>query len=260
MEGPSVNEYFKKEYREFYPRGKRVICVQGMPGIALSGKFAVDYIVDNIGAEKLTDIFFYDFPPQVTIKQGLMLLPSISMYYFFNEKNEVDLIFLTGDFQPLTYYGVNLLSNILVKELQNYGVALLLSLGASAVNVPVKEPDVFVSSTSKELLDELLKKLNVKTFTDGIITGMNGFLPGIITELTDVKSAVFLAQACRYLPYDYYSSKKLISTISKYLSLTIDFTEINKKVAEMDETIKKLIQSKLSFEKDQSRERTDYIG
>jgi proteasome assembly chaperone (PAC2) family protein len=255
-----IKEYFMKNYKEFIPSGKKVICIQGMPGIASSGKIAVDYLIKELKTEKLFEIIFYDFPPQVTIDNGLMQLPTISAYYYFNEKNESDIIFLTADFQPLSYNGVNVLSGILVEQLENYKVELIIALGASAVNNPIKDPKVFLSSTSESLLKQLLKSINVELFSEGIITGMNGLLPGIVKDISKIKGVVLLAQACRYLPFDYYSSKKLVEIISDYLKLEINLKELEENIEELEAKLGKLIDEKEEIDKSQQKDKINYIG
>ncbi|MHA1754888.1 MAG: PAC2 family protein, partial [Candidatus Odinarchaeia archaeon] len=226
-----------KKFKKIELKGKKVICLQGMPGIAMVGKYTVDYLIENLKAEKIVELTFFDFPPQVIITNGLMIIPEIKIYHHFNEINLTDIILLTGDFQPLTHMGVYKLSRLLVDLLKELGVKLVIALGASAVDVPIKEPEIYISSTSNNIIKKFKDDFNLLPFTSGIITGMNGLLPSILNETANMEGVVLLTQACKYLTYDYYSIKKLLKLLSLYLELKVDFSNLDEKIKELEEEI-----------------------
>ena len=260
VQNDCLEKYFLKKYKDLEILGNNNLCILGMPGIALSGKFAVNYIIDDLKAEKIFEISFFDFPPQITIDKGLMILPTAQLFHHYDKDTNRDIFFLTGDFQPLTYYGINLLSEIIIEELKKFNVNLVISLGASAVNNPIPDPEVYISSTSEELLKDLIASFQLRLFSEGIITGMNGLLPGILNKISNMDGVVLLAQACRYLPCDYTSSKKLISVLTKFLKIEINFNELDIKIKELDEEISKLSADKIIFKGSKTKDETNYIG
>jgi len=83
------------------PKIRDAILIEGLPGIGNVGKVAVDFIIDNIKAKKIYDIFSYKFPHSVFVNEkNLVSLPSISMYYKKRKGKDILLLavmnFLTG--------------------------------------------------------------------------------------------------------------------------------------------------------------------
>lgn len=255
-----MEEYFLSVYREFEPKGKRKICIQGMPGIALAGKYAVDYLIKESEAKKIFDLYFNDLPPQVSVDKGLMQMPSVYLNYSYNSHSGDDLLFLSSDFQPLSHDGVNSLSSILAEELRKLGVNLIISLGASAVNNVVKDPKIYVSATSSKLLNGTFTSIDFDLFTDGVITGMNGVLPAIVNQSSGIEGVILLVEACRYLPYDYRAARRILQVIEKSFNLKVDYEEIDGKIRDFDQSLEKL---KLGRERQKTSgkdEKTNYIG
>ncbi len=255
-----MKDYFIQNYNNFEGAGNRKICIQGMPGIALAGKYTVDYIIKTLGAKKIFDLYFYDFPPQVLIDLGLMNLPSVYLSHYQNESTGDDLLLLSSDFQPLTHYGVNVLSLILAEQLRKLGVTLVISLGASAVNTIVKDPKIYASATSQDILSINFNIPDFERFTTGVITGMNGVLPAIIGREGDIKGVILLAEACRYLTCDFRAARKLLEALDKIFNLKMDYTEINNKIKELDESIEKLKLEEQPRRQTGRDEKTNYIG
>ena len=64
------------------PKLKKPILIEGLPGIGNVGKVAVDFMIDELKAKKIYDIFSYTFPHSVFVNEkNLVSLPQISLYY-----------------------------------------------------------------------------------------------------------------------------------------------------------------------------------
>ncbi|MEM2907207.1 MAG: PAC2 family protein [Candidatus Odinarchaeota archaeon] len=255
-----MEEYFIQNCNVFEGAGHRKICIQGMPGIALAGKYTVDYFIKVLDARKIFDLYFYDLPPQVLIDSGLMNLPSVYMFHYYNSASGDDLLFLSSDFQPISHYGVNALSLILAEQLRKMGVKLVISLGASAVNTIVKEPKIYISSTKPDILTNSFNLPGFERFADGVITGMNGVLPALIGREDEMCGVILLVEACRYLTCDFRASKKLLEALEQVFNLKLDYTGVNNKISELDENIEKLKLEEQSRKQPVKDERTNYIG
>ena len=58
------------------------VLIVGLPGIGNVGKIAVDFIIDNLKAQKIFDIESYNFPHAVFVNEKNMVeLPTIEIYY-----------------------------------------------------------------------------------------------------------------------------------------------------------------------------------
>ena len=63
------------------PKLKKSIIIVGLPGIANVGKIAADFIIDEVKAKKLYNIFSHDLPNSVFVNDNnLVELPTIEMY------------------------------------------------------------------------------------------------------------------------------------------------------------------------------------
>ena len=61
------------------PKLKDPILIAGLPGIGNVGKIAADFLIDNLGARKIYDIFSHSFPNSVFVgEDNLIELITIS--------------------------------------------------------------------------------------------------------------------------------------------------------------------------------------
>ena len=61
---------------------KESILIEGLPGIGNVGKVAVDFIVDELKAEKVYEIVSQKLPNYVFVnEQNMIELPSIAVYH-----------------------------------------------------------------------------------------------------------------------------------------------------------------------------------
>ncbi|MFX0067702.1 MAG: PAC2 family protein [Promethearchaeota archaeon] len=225
------NSFYFSEKKKLDPSSLiNPVCIQGMPGIALVGKAAVEHIIKELNAEKVLEIYFYDLPPQVLIKDGTMNLSKTELHFWRDENQKHDLFLLTGDAQPTSHTGANLLSSITGKYLADNNTGFLMALAASAVQIPVTEPNIYVSASSSEVLRDLKDLPRIHPFRGGIITGMNGMLPAYMKRLFGIESCVLLVEACRYLERDLNASKFLVETVNRYLDINISIAYLEERI------------------------------
>ena len=236
------------------------ICIQGLPGIALAGKSAVDYIIKKLDAKPICDFYFYDLPPQVFVENGEMMLPRISLFLWTDREKKHDLILLTGDAQPVSHMGANILSDILASYLAKLNIRLIITLGASAVQAPVKNPKIYVSSTSPELTKSFTNMSGVYPFEGGVITGMNGLTPGFCKNIAGVEGCILLVEACRFLESDLNASKFLVKLLANYLNLKIDLSELEEASRKLEAKIEELRRKEEEMKRRRESGSPTYIG
>jgi proteasome assembly chaperone (PAC2) family protein len=223
-------ETFVKKYLEVSPQfaGKRV-CISALPGIGMTGKAAIDHLIKELKPKKYAEVYTTDFPSHIIINDdGTILTPCISIYYLENaNEGHFELIFVTGDTQPNTVIGTNALSNTIVKLLAELGVSLIISLAATPVISPKREPKVFLTFSSESILQKFLDAGVKNKFVKGTITGMNGVIPGIAKSSYDIEGVVLLSETYPQFVRDMNASVSLISVLSNYLgNLSVDVTEL----------------------------------
>ncbi|MEM3126533.1 MAG: PAC2 family protein, partial [Candidatus Woesearchaeota archaeon] len=82
------------------PEIKNPILFEGLPGIGNVGKIAIDFLIDELKAKKIYEIYSHSFPNSVFVNEkNLVELPIIEIFHV-KYKNQ-DILFMTGDIQPI---------------------------------------------------------------------------------------------------------------------------------------------------------------
>ncbi|MHA1932993.1 MAG: PAC2 family protein [Promethearchaeota archaeon] len=173
------------------------ICILGMPGIADIGKFALDSLIGQLNAKNLMDIIFDDYPAGAIVDNSILSAPKAEVLYWKDPKRIRDLMLITADAQSLTPKGIYRISNFLTEIINQYGVQLIIALGAYPVSnrkLISKIPQIFTSSTNREILDKYLKESSCQKIQKGVIIGANGLIPTLAKARFNIDGLVFLAE------------------------------------------------------------------
>ncbi len=173
------------------------ICILGMPGIADIGKFALDSLIGQLNAENLLDIIFDDYPAGAIVDNSILSAPKAEILYWKDPKRIRDLMLITADAQSLTPKGIYRISNFLTEIINQYGVQLIIALGAYPVSnrkLSSKVPQIFMSSTNREILEKHLKENGCQKIQKGVIIGANGLIPTLAKARFNIDGLVFLAE------------------------------------------------------------------
>ena len=96
-----MNSWKATSHVKKLPKLNKPVLIEGLPGIGNVGKVAVDFLIEELKAKKLYTLFSYTLPHSVFVNEkNLVELPDITMYYK-QRKGKKDLLFLTGDVQPI---------------------------------------------------------------------------------------------------------------------------------------------------------------
>ncbi|MHA2180712.1 MAG: PAC2 family protein [Promethearchaeota archaeon] len=173
------------------------ICILGMPGIADIGKFALDSLIGQLNAKNLMDIIFDDYPAGAIVDNSILSAPKAEVLFWKDPKKIRDLMLITADAQSLTPKGIYRISNFLTEIINQYGVQLIIALGAYPVSnrkLISKIPQIFTSSTNRDILDEYLKDNGCQKIQKGVIIGANGLIPTLAKARFNIDGLVFLAE------------------------------------------------------------------
>jgi proteasome assembly chaperone (PAC2) family protein len=210
---------------------KKPICIQGMPGVAMCGKMAIDYVIEELKPKGLYDFYFYDLLPHVKVdERGFMSALKVSAYLWRGRKR--DIVFITGDGQPTNGEGINTLSLFIVERLRILGVKALISLAASPAAAINLNPKIYVAATSKTLLDFFVKH-GAYMLNEGTIFGMNGVTPCLTDRIYRIPGCILLAEACQALPSDPSASKALIDILNTSFALHIDSAKLSSAIEKL---------------------------
>ncbi len=252
-----MNNVMIKELKK--PKLKDPILIEGLPGVGNVGKIAIEYLLDQLKAEKFAEIYSKYFPPQILINDdGTVYLVKNELYYKkTNKKN--DIIFLIGDYQGLSNEGQFELSYEILNYVKKYNVKLLYTLGGYGMGQLVEDPRTFGAATNIALVEKF-KKYNM-IFSEGEpsngIVGAAGLLLGIGFNFFNMNGVCLMGETSGYFS-DSKSAKKILEILVKDLKLKIDFAGLDKRINTMNELTSKFQQQIEA--KSEKKEDLNYIG
>jgi len=236
-----------------------LIC--GWPGIGNIGLIAVDTLKGILGAEEFGEIEPWDFsyPKKVLIKDGLLeelRFPSNKFYYKRLERR--DLIFFIGEEQPTEgekMYAAGekayQMSNLVLDVAEKFGCQRVYTSGAcvSPIHHTVK-PRVVSVVSSEKLAEEVIRYQNTILISEmggregeGVITGLNGLLLAV-AKRRGLESICLMGEIPDWLsgsPFPYpKASKSVLEVFADILGIRIDFTVLDKMVAQIEEIVERL--------------------
>ncbi len=253
------------------PRLDKPILIEGLPGIGNVGKVAVDFIVDELKAKKVYELFSYTFPHSVFVNENnLIELPSIEIYYKkMCGKN--DLIFLVGDIQPIDEVSCYTFSEKILDLFERFNGKEIITLGGIGLeNIP-KKPRVFCTANSKDIIKRYKKSVKVQEKIHGVvgpIVGVSGLLLGLAAK-RNIPAITFLAETYGHPMYlGIAGAREILKILNKKLGINIDLKYLDKEIKYLEnEMIKKTkefgnVNKKTAIKKIKRKfgEETSYIG
>ncbi len=216
---------------------KNPILVEGLPGIGLVGKIAIDHLIKTNGAKKIANIYHPQFPPQVLMrKNGIMRLLAMRMYHLPAKKN--DLLLLAGDVQVQTPEAHFEITDKILDYFQKHGGKQIITLGGYGTGKHSKNPVVYGATTHADLVKKYQQMGIEFGKTRGSIVGAAGLLLGL-GKLRKMQGVCLMGETHGGF-IDPKSALVLINKLSEVLEIDIDTQELQKKVKEGEKFIKKL--------------------
>lgn len=215
---------------------KNPILIAGLPGIGNVGKVSVDFMVDELKAEKIYDLFSYSFPHSVFVNENnLVELPSIEIYYKKIGKNE--LLFLAGDVQPIDEVSCYEFCEKIIDILKEMNGKEIITLGGIGLqNVP-KTPKVYCTGNSKKTISKYVKGTKADNKLHGIvgpIIGVSGLLLGL-SEKKKIPAITLLAETFSHPMYlGIKGAREILKILNKKLELGIDIEDMDKEIKELE--------------------------
>ena len=230
------------------------ILIEGLPGIGQVGKLVAEHMIQELGAEKVAEVFSIHFPPQVLLdRDGLTRLVSNSLYRYEGEKK---ILFLVGDFQSTSGEGHYLLTDAYLDIAEELGVKRIYTLGGYGVGHLVDKPRV-ISAVNRESLRSEVEEAGGLFAGDepgGGIIGASGLLLGM-GALRGIEGICLMGETSGYL-VDPKSAHSLLQVLSNLLKLPVDTTMLEERAEEMERIVERLRESEEMSSDDELR----YIG
>lgn len=213
-------------------RLKRGVLVQGLPGIGLVGKIAVDYIITELKLEKVAEYYSGGLllpvgnAGVVVDDEGIMHLPSYRFHLLRLE--ERDILFLSSEVQPVTWAHYEVAERVLNFFKERGGVEVVGACGTSAEEG--EGPSVYFAAYDGETA-ELLKSAGFKKSSGGTITGACGLVP-TIAGLMGMRGFVLMGSTQSPEPNPE-AAREVIKALMKLYGFKVDLTNIDKLIEEI---------------------------
>jgi uncharacterized protein len=209
----------------------QVILIEGLPGIGNVGKIVVDYLIEQLKAEKIAHFFSYLLPNTVFVNQdNLVELPKIELYY--KKINNQDFLFLTGDVQPSNEEASYKFTECVLDQAKKYTCKEIITLGGIGLTEIPQKPKVYCTGNDKSLISKFLKqgaKDNIYGLV-GPIIGVSGLLIGLSTA-KKIKAATLLVETYNHPMYlGITEAKETLKILNKQYELNLNFKNLNKEI------------------------------
>ena len=240
---------------------KNPILIEGLPGIGNVGKIAIDFIIENKKATKIYDLFSYDLPHSVFIRDdNLVELPKLEIYHI-KHKNQ-DLLFLAGDVQPTSERSAYEFCETILDIFDEYnGKEIITTGGIGLGKVPLK-PRVFCTANDKKIIKafkEKNAKLNDKTY--GVVGPLIG-VTGLLIGLSKKPAIALLAETFAHPMYlGMAGARGILEILNSYFDFKLDLKNIDNEIKEIEgEILNKTKELADVMQQKKKEDKASYIG
>jgi len=221
------------------PNIKNPVLIEGLPGIGNVGKVAVDFIIDNLRAEKIYEIYSHSFPHSVLVNEENMVeLPKISIYY--KKIKGKDILFMAGDIQPIDEVSCYEFCEKFLDLFEKMNGKEIITLGGIGLPHIPKSPKIYCTSNDKKIVKEYRKKVKLNNGLYGVvgpIIGVSGLLLGLAKE-REIPAICILAETLGHPTYiGVKGAREILRSLDGMFDLKLDFNKLNKEITEIEKDI-----------------------
>jgi uncharacterized protein len=217
------------------------ILIEGLPGIGQVGKLVAEYMIHQLGAEKIGEIHSIYLPPQVILDEnGVARLARNELFFWHSES--CDLVFLVGDHQSASNEGHYILADFYCDIAEELKVRRIYTLGGFGVGHLVNEPRVLGAVNRAELRTEL-ETAGVafeRAEPGGGIVGAAGLMLGLAAP-RGIDAVCLMGETSGYI-VDPMAAASVLAILSNLIGVPIDPTRLNDRAAEMEKVIENLVE------------------
>jgi len=231
MEKTTIKEKMKPEL-------KTPVLVEGLPGLGMVGRIATRYLITQLKAKKLAELYSPHFPYYVLVnKKGNVRLLRGEFYFWKNESGKNDIILLTGDHQAQTIEGQYEVANCILDFAEKYGVKMTVTIGGYRKEAE-ETPKVVAVSTNTELLKRALQAEAVASPPGNPVVGTAGLILGL-ARFRNMDALCLLGETRGYLR-DPKAAKSVLRVLQKILDLKVDLSRLEGAIEKSDEIVEKM--------------------
>ena len=216
---------------------KNGVLITGLPGIGLIGRVVGKYLVEELKAAKIADMYSPHFPHQVLMTKKGGMRPIKNKFYVIKGKKS-DILLLIGDVQAMTPEGQYEVAGKVLDYAKKVGVKTVMTIGGYSTGKLNDKRNIYGVVTHKEMIDGLKKYGVVFGVAKGAIVGAAGLLPAL-GKLKGLKGACIMGETHGgYV--DMTSAKNVVIFLSKIFELNIDMKKLEERAKEGEKVLKKI--------------------
>ncbi len=217
---------------------KNPILIEGLPGIGNVGKIAVDFIIENLNAKKIFEIYSYSFPSVFVNEDNLVELPLIEVYY--KKIGNKTLLLLSGDIQPMDEESCYEFCEQILDMFQSFRGKEIITLGGIGLQKVPKNPKVYCTANTKDIISKY-KVPGVSNDIYGVvgsIIGVSGLLLGLAGQRR-ISAVSLLAETFGHPTHmGIKEAKEVLRALNKTLGLKLDLNKLDAEIKGIEKDIK----------------------
>lgn len=226
------------------PKLHRPIFIEGLPGIGNVGKIAVDFIVDELKAQKLYSFYSPKFPHTVFVNEhNLVELPKVDMYYkAFEDHSKQDFLFLVGDIQPIDEESCHTFCMEIADLLKKFKCQEMVTTGGIGLQHIPDRPRIYCTGNSKELVQKYIQQGGIEKQIYGVvgpIMGVSGLLIGNAARV-NIPGVALLAETFAHPLYvGIKGAKELLKILNQRFAFGLDIKRVSEEITKLEEEMMK---------------------
>lgn len=240
------------------PEVENPLFIEGLAGIGHIGRNCVSYIADNLEAEKIGEIHSHHFPPYTIVSDDKKVKMIKNNIYQLQREEARDIILLEGNAQASNPEGHYDIAEEILEFIEDIEVDEILTIGGYGTGDVVEEPDVFGAVTDDDQKEEYEEFLEFDHDV-GQIVGVSGLLVSMGQE-RGIRGVCILGETPGFLLSDPKSTEAVLKTLEEILEVDLDYSDLDEKVQESQEVLKKLKNLKKSQSPDQESGGSSDLG
>jgi len=237
------------------------VFIEGLAGIGHIGKTTVSYLVHHLDAEKVGELYSHHFPPYTIIRDDKSVDLLQNDIYQVKREDARDIVIIEGNAQASTPEGHYEVAEKIVDLVEDVDASEVVTVGGYGTGDVVEDPSVFGAVTSEEAREGYEDHGIDFDHEVGQIVGASGLILGLSNDM-DIPGICLLGETPGFLLSDPKATEAVLQAMENILELDIDYSDLDEKVEESQDVLKKLqnLQQKQKQDQDQKQQDLGYIG
>ncbi len=230
---------------ELYQKPKKVIIIEGFPGLGLIGTIVTGFLIEHLNAKPIGKLWSHKLLPVVAIHNASAIEP---LEIFYDKKYNIVIINALSNITGLEWEIAEIVKE-LTKKLEAKEIISIEGIGSQT-----KEARTFFF-TNSEKKKKQFENIKIQELKEGIAMGVTAAL---LLKTKDITHSCIFAETHTQLP-DSRAAAEIIKVLDAHLGLKVDYKPLIKKAEEFETKLKGLAEQQSSIK--QKRDGSlDYLG